>query len=489
MKSFTIILISTFLFTSLVSAQVKISFPPNKVVPSERQIQHQEMEVIGFIHFGLNTFDNREWGTGKENPEIFDPDSLSTRQWAEVAKEGGIKELILTAKHHDGFCLWPSKYTDFSVASSPWKNGNGDVVKALSDACREDSIKFGIYLSPWDMHEPTYGTPAYVTHYENQMRELLSNYGKISEFWFDGAKSSKFAKKSIYNFKAWWTLIRTLQPECNIFSDVGPDARWIGNEQGIAGKTNWSMFTPSREGIGKSHALYQNQGDPFGDKWVPGECDVSIRPGWFYHPSQDTLVKTPQQLVDLYYKSVGRNAVLLINMPPNRKGLISKADIKSITTFHSIIKETFAHNLAKDAVVFGSSKYRKSPRFDGQNIVDGKPQNSFWAAAANDEKPMLVIQLKKFETFDRIELQEPIKYGQRIGAFVVQALINSKWRDIAQGTTIGYKRLFRIHSVTTNELRIRFLSFNNIPALSNFGIFKASIKESNSTAADGNVGN
>jgi alpha-L-fucosidase len=477
MKSFAIILISTFLFTSFASAQKKIDFPSNKVVPTERQIRHQEMEVIGFIHFGLNTFDNREWGTGKENPGIFDPDSLNAMQWVKVAKEGGIKELILTAKHHDGFCLWPSKYTDFSVANSPWKNGQGDVVKALSDACREDSIKFGIYLSPWDMHEPTYGTPAYITHYENQMRELLTNYGKISEFWFDGAKSPKFAKKSIYDFKSWWSLIRKWQPECNLFSDIGPDVRWIGNEQGIAGKTDWSMFTPSREGIGKSHALYQNQGDPYGDEWIPGESDVSIRPGWFYHPSQDSLVKTPQQLVDLYYKSVGRNAVLLLNLPPNRHGLISSQDIKSLKAFHSIIQETFAHNLANGAIAFSSSKYNKSRQYDGQNILDHQPQKSFWAANPKDRKPMLTIQLKKFKSFNRIELQEPIKYGQRIGAFVVQAMINSKWRDIAQGTTIGYKRLIRINSVTTNLVRIRFLSYNNTPALSNFGLFKASKRE------------
>lgn len=478
MKSTITFITFIFLIVSQLFAQNKISFPPNKVVPTERQIKHEEMEIVGFIHFGINTFDNREWGTGKENPKIFDPSDLDAMQWAKVAKKGGMKELILTAKHHNGFCLWPSEYTNFSVASSPWKNGKGDVVKALSQACRKEGLKFGVYLSPWDMHEPTYGSPTYITHYENQMRELLTHYGNISEFWFDGAKSPEYAKKSIYDFKAWWALIRKLQPGCNIFSDVGPDVRWVGDEQGYAGKTDWSTFTPSREAVGETHFIYQNQGDPFGTKWVPVECDVSIRPGWYYHPSQDSLVKTPQKLVDLYYKSVGRNGVLLINLPPNRKGLISKPDIKSIETFHSIIKETFAHNLAKDATVQSSSEYKNSREFSGQNILDDKPQNSFWAANASDNKPELTIKLKTTETFDRIELQEPIKYGQRIGAFAVQAFLKGRWQDIAQGTTIGYKRLLRIQPVSTRVVRIRFLSYNNIPALSNFGLFKASSRES-----------
>jgi len=477
MKSLGLVLALTCLVTSSLMAQNKIKFPPNKVVPTKRQIEHQEMEVIGFIHFGLNTYVNREWGTGEISPNVFDPKDLNAMQWAKVAKAGGIKELILTAKHHDGFCLWPSKYTNYSVASSPWKNGNGDIVKDLSEACQKEGLKFGVYLSPWDMHAKSYGTPAYITYYENQMRELLTNYGKISEFWFDGAKSPKYAKKSIYDFKAWWAMIRKLQPDCNIFSDVGPDIRWIGDEGGVAGKTDWSMLTPSREKIGHTHFIYQNQGDPYGKKWVPGECDVSIRPGWYYHASQDTMVKSPQKLVDIYYKSVGRNGVFLINLPPNKKGLISKPDIKSIEEFHSIIKETFAHNLAKNAIVFSTSKYKNSHQFAGNNIVDNEPQKSFWAASPSDHKPMLTIQLSKFQTFDRIELQEPIKYGQRIGAFAVQAFLNGRWQDIANGTTIGYKRLLRIHPVTTNQIRILFLSYNNTPALSNFGLFKASKRE------------
>jgi len=467
-------LLTIFFFAGMCHAQNKITFPANKVVPSQRQIEHQEMEIVGFIHFSVNTFTNREWGTGKENPDIFNPTHLNAHQWAEVAKEGGIKLLILTAKHHDGFCLWPSKYTNFSVKSSPWENGKGDVVKDLSVACRQVGIKFGLYLSPWDMHEPTYGTPAYITHYTNQLRELLTEYGPISEFFFDGAKSPEYQKKSIYDFPKWWGMIRKLQPQCIIFSDIGPDVRWIGNERGFAGKTNWSMFSPEREGIGKTHNPYQNQGDPYGTKWVTGECDVSIRPGWFNHPSQDSLVKSPQELVDLYYKSVGRNGVLLLNLPPNKEGLISAPDIKSVKEFHAILQATFAHNLAQTGNVKPSSIYRNSNQFAGERILDKKPEDTFWAADPSDNKPVLTIDMPKPVTFDRIMLQEPIKYGQRIAAFAVQAFMDGRWQDIAGGTTIGYKRLLRIKPVTASQVRIIFLSYNNTPALSNFGLYEAS---------------
>ncbi len=473
MKQTVALLISLFL-TVACYAQNRITFPANKVVPSQRQIAHQEMEIVGFIHFSVNTFTNREWGTGKENPDIFNPTHLNAYQWAEVAKEGGIKLLILTAKHHDGFCLWPSKYTNFSVKSSPWEHGKGDIVKDLSAACREVGIKFGLYLSPWDMHEPTYGTPAYITHYTNQLRELLTEYGPISEFFFDGAKSPEYQKKSIYDFPKWWGMIRKLQPQCIIFSDIGPDVRWIGNEQGFAGKTNWSMFSPEREGIGKTHNPYQNQGDPYGTQWVTGECDVSIRPGWFNHPSQDSLVKSPQELVDLYYKSVGRNGVLLLNLPPNKEGLISAPDIKSVKEFHAILEATFAHNLAQTGNVKPSSIYRNSNQFAGERILDKKPEDTFWAADPSDNKPSLTIDMPKPVTFDRIMLQEPIKYGQRIAAFAVQAFMDGRWQDIAGGTTIGYKRLLRIKPVTASQVRIIFLSYNNTPALSNFGLYKAS---------------
>lgn len=459
-------------------AQKTVNFPPNKVVPSPRQIAHQKLEIVGFIHFGVNTFTNREWGTGKENPAIFDPKHLNADQWAKIAKEGGIRELILTAKHHDGFCLWPSKYTKHSVAASPWKNGHGDVVKALSTACAKENIKMGLYLSPWDMNASSYGTPAYETYYTNQLMELLTHYGKIYEFFFDGAKGPNYPKKSEYDFPKWWAMIRKYQPQCVIFSDVGPDVRWIGNERGIAGRTNWSMFSPERESVGHSHTTYQNQGDPYGNQWVTGECDVSIRPGWFNHPSEDSLVKSPQQLVDIYYKSVGRNGVMLLNLPPNKQGLISKPDSESVVRFHKILEQTFAHNLAKGSTVAASSVYKNNARFNGTNILDNKPLDTFWAASSKDEHPILTVHLTKTVTFDRIMLQEPIKYGQRIGGFAVQGYISGRWQDIADGTTIGYKRLLRIHPVHTDRVRIIFLSYNNTPALSNFGLFKASPEES-----------
>jgi len=275
-------------------ASIDQDIPPAPVIPSAKQIAYQQMEVIGFIHFGVNTFTDREWGTGKEEEDIFNPSALDASQWVQAAKTAGMGMLILTAKHHDGFCLWPSAFTDHSVKSSPWKEGNGDVVKELSEACAEADIQFGIYLSPWDMHESSYGTNGYNQYYLSQLEELLSHYGPISEVWMDGAKG-KNARDMEYDFDAYRSLVYKLQPQALIFSDVGPDIRWIGNEHGIAGFTNWSMISTEGMEIGDANTDYLNTGDPNGKKWLVGECDVSIRPGWFYHVSQDSLVKSPDR--------------------------------------------------------------------------------------------------------------------------------------------------------------------------------------------------
>lgn len=449
--------------------------PPNPVVPTATQVNYQRMEIIGFIHYTVNTFTDREWGTGEEDPSIFNPSRQDVEQWVKAAKSGGMKQLILTTKHHDGFCLWPSKYTEHDVANSPYKNGEGDVVGELSKACRKAGLKFGTYLSPWDRHEPSYGTDAYNQYYLNQLRELMTNYGEISEVWMDGAKG-KDAKDMEYDFAAWRKLIYKLQPRALIFSDAGPDIRWIGNEHGIAGKTNWSMLDTDKVRIGHADRDYLNHGDPNGDEWLVGECDVSIRPGWFYHPDEDDDVKSPQQLVDLYYKSVGRNGTFLLNIPPDRRGLIHENDVASLREFKSILDETFATNLASGAVVTASNTRMDHAKFAAEHLVDDD-LDSFWAADDDVMPCQLTVDLGERKTFDRIMLQEPIRKGQRISKFVVHAKIEGEWQTIGEGTTIGYKRLLRIPQVKSQFVRVTITETNNAPALSNFGLFKASVRE------------
>jgi len=458
-----------------VHSQSSGDFPKNNVVPSAEQIAYQKMEVIGFIHFGVNTFTDREWGTGTEDPKIFNPSSLDVNQWVSSAKKAGMGMLIITAKHHDGFCLWPSEYTDHSVASSPWEDGKGDIVKDLSEACAKEGIKMGIYLSPWDMHEPLYGTDSYNQYYLNQLRELMNNYGTISEVWMDGAKG-KNVKDMEYDFEKYRSTIYELQPGALIFSDAGPDIRWIGNEHGIAGKTNWSMLVKDDIQIGKADTDYLNTGDPDGTSWVVGECDVSIRPGWFYHAAQDSKVKSAAKLTDLYYKSVGRNGTFLLNIPPDKRGLWHENDVQELIEFKSILDETFSNNLALNKKVIVSGTWNAEEKYQAANITD-EDMSSFWAASEDEEILVITIELGRKEEFDRIMLQEPIGYGQRISAFSIEVKSGKKWKQVAEGTTIGYKRLLRINKIKSDELRIHLTSYNNTPAISNFGLYLASERE------------
>ncbi|MCF8392721.1 MAG: alpha-L-fucosidase, partial [Melioribacteraceae bacterium] len=356
--------------------------PLNKVVPSPQQIEYQQMELIGFIHFSINTFTGKEWGHGDESPELFNPTELNTEQWVQAAKDAGMKQLILTAKHHDGFCLWQSKFTEYSVKNSPWKNGSGDVVREFVDACRVHGLKAGLYLSPWDRNHPDYGKPEYLVYYKNQLTELLTEYGPISEIWFDGANGGdgyygganeerRIDRENYYNWEDIWSYVKSLQPNILIFSDAGPDIRWIGNENGFAGETNWSMINSDTIIVGAADQNYLNTGDPDGKNWVVGECDVSIRPGWFYHESEDSLVKSPQQLADIYFKSVGRNGTLLLNLPPNKKGLISENDIQSLREFRKILNETFSRNLALGAEIKSDNIRYEHEKFSPVNIIDG----------------------------------------------------------------------------------------------------------------------
>ncbi len=416
------------------------------------------METTAFLHFTVNTFTNKEWGDGTESEQVFNPTDFDADQIIKTLKNAGFKMAIITAKHHDGFCLWPSKYTTHSVKNSLWRNGKGDVVKDIADACRKYGIKFGFYLSPWDRHEATYGTPAYNNYYKNQLKELLTNYGEVSEVWFDGAKG-KNAKDMVYDFNGYWQLVRSLQPKAVLFSDVGPDVRWVGNESGNAGETCWSTITTAGMAPGKADAAYLNTGDPNGKQWIPAETDVSIRPGWFYHEAEDSNVKTGKELVNLYYQSVGRNSLLLLNVPPNKKGLLGKQDAANLSDFRTILNETFKTNLAAG----------KIPK-----ALTDEQLNTYITLKENQP---FIVDFKKDVSFDRALFQENITTGQRNEKALVEYWNGKSWDKLNEFTTIGYKRLLRFPPVTTTRVRITILKAIDPVQLATVGFYKASDKE------------
>jgi alpha-L-fucosidase len=445
------------------------------------------MELVGFVHFSVNTFTDREWGFGDESPAVFSPAAFDAGQWASVAAEVGMGELILTAKHHDGFCLWPSDTTGFSVRSSPWRQGRGDVVREFVEACRGNGIQAGLYLSPWDRHHAEYGRPAYLDDYRAQLRELLSGYGPIAEVWFDGANGGtgfygganeerRIDRAVYYRWPETWALVKSLQPKALIFSDAGPDIRWIGNEGAVASETNWAPITTGGIVVGEADPGLLNTGDPAGKQWTVPLCNTSIRPGWFYHPDEDGRVKSPRELVDIYYKSVGRNGVLLLNVPPDKRGLFHDADIRALRGFRRILDETFAEDLAAGAGTAADSVYRRHARFTPANLVDGDPE-SYWAAADGARRAELDIDLGRPVEFDRLMLQEPIRLGQRVAEFEVLGRSGEKWFPLCRGTTIGYKRLLRFPAVRADRIRILILRSLNTPALSRVGLFRASPDE------------
>jgi alpha-L-fucosidase len=484
---FTFFLSLLLLFGCSQKNEIPADIPANAVLPSPQQRAYQQLEFVGFIHFTVNTFTDKEWGYGDESPEIFNPVNLDAEQWARTAKAAGMQELILTAKHHDGFCLWPSAYTEHSIKSSPYKNGEGDIVQELVDACRKHGLKVGLYLSPWDRNHPDYGKPEYITYYRNQLRELLTNYGEINEIWFDGANGGdgyygganevrKIDRATYYDWPTTFALVKELQPNIKIFSDAGPDLHWIGNEHGFAGETFWSTIQADSLVIGASDPAYLNTGDPKGEDWIVGQCDVSIRPGWFYHAAQDDQVKSPQDLLDIYYKSVGRNAVLLINLPPNKQGLLHPNDIDSLLAFREILDETFANNLAAEATATANNFRQNHPKFAPAQVLDDQ-DSTYWATDEGVLPAELSLQFPEARTFDRLLIQEPIRLGQRVSAFRVEAKVDGQWQQLYQGTTIGYKRLLRMESVIADEIRLIVEAANNTVALSNIEVYKASARE------------
>ncbi|MCF8365747.1 MAG: alpha-L-fucosidase [Bacteroidales bacterium] len=487
LKYLALLILPAAFFSCHLHQQAPTDINPNAVVPSEELLRYQQMELIGFIHFTVNTFTNKEWGYGDEDPAIFYPEKPDTEQWVLTAKAAGIKELILTAKHHDGFCLWPSKFTEHSIKNSPYKKGKGDMVEEFVRSCRKHGLKAGLYLSPWDRNHKDYGRPEYITYYKNQLKELLTEYGEINEIWFDGAnggdgyygganETRKIDAENYYGWDEIFALVKSLQPDIKIFSDAGPDVHWIGNEQGFAGFTFWSTINTDSIVVGKSDVNYLNTGDPEGKDWVVGQCDVSIRPGWFYHKTENSLVKTPQDLIDIYYKSVGRNAVMLLNLPPDQRGLIHENDVQSLFSFRQILDESFADDLAKDAKVTANNYRLASQKFAPENVIDNNSE-SYWATDDSILPAQLILQLHHEITFDRILIQEPVKFGQRVCKFIVQIEGEFGPETIFEGTTIGYKRLIRIRPVRTNRVSLIVLEANNTVAISNISLFKASEKE------------
>ena len=456
------------------------SFGP---VPSENQMRWQDMESYAFVHFSLNTYTDQSWGYGNEDINLFNPKELDCRQWARICKNAGMKGIIITAKHHCGFCIWPSNYTGYSVKNAPWKNGKGDVVREMADACKEYGLKLGIYLSPWDRNSPDYGKPEYITYFRNQLTELLTNYGPIFEVWFDGAnggdgyygganETRKIDRTTYYDWKNTYALIHKLQPNCVIWNDGGErgDLRWVGTEEGYVGETNWSLLNNT----GEVPWNMLHFGLETGNSWVPAEVNTSIRPEWFYHPNEDSKVKTVPQLMDLYYNSIGRNGSMLLNFPIMPNGLIHPNDEKAAIEFGKAVRESFAVNLAEKTKVKASNVQGNSKVFGADRAIDGNNE-TFWATDDNVTKASLTVDFGKPTIFNRFLVQEYIRLGQRVTAFTVEALVDGKWKEVVKATTIGYKRILRFPAVKATQVRFNIAGSKSCPVISNIGIYNAPV--------------
>ena len=458
------------MLTIYVNAQTK-STKPCGPLPTENQLHWQDMEMYAFIHYSLNTYTDQEWGFGNEDPKLFNPTNLDCRQWARVCKQAGMKGIIFTAKHHCGFCMWPSAYTEYSVKNSPWKNGKGDVVRELADACREEGLKFAVYLSPWDRNHPEYGRPEYVTYFRNQLRELLTNYGEIFEVWFDGAnggdgwygganETRKIDCTTYYQWPETYKMIRQLQPTCLIWNDGSSrgDLRWVGTEAGNVGETNWSLL--NHDGEVTWSMLHYGLED--GDSWVPGETNTSIRPGWFYHETENEHVKSLSKLMDTYYKSVGRNSTLLLNFPVAPNGRIHPNDSLRGLAFKKMIDEVFKENLIEK----GKVKVEKGIGAQAEGNLHSSTFTVQW------DKPM---------TFNRFLAEEDIALGQRVKKFMLEAEVDGKWQPLKDAlaengdglTTIGHRRIICFPTLTATKLRFTITDSKAEPIIKKLGVYLA----------------
>ncbi len=485
-----ILLFSAFVgVPELFSASEKIPMKPFRIaagapkpfgaIPTEQQVQWQRLEFYGFVHFGLNTFTNREWGYGDEDPQIFFPKKFDAFEIAETAKNGGMAGIIYTAKHHDGFCMWPTKSTSHNISKTPWKNGKGDVVKEFSEACKRAGIKFGTYLSPWDRNHKDYGNAKYLAAYYKQIEELLTNYGPIFEIWFDGANGGDGfyggarERRNIgdasgyYNFKKIVEKIRRLQPNCIVWgAGKFGDARWGGSEKGFVNYPHWATSDSKQSGTGGT-------GVRLGDKWLPAEADTTINSaGWFWHPNQDAKVKSPEKLLEIWFESVGRGANLILNIAPNRDGKLDPADVKALLAFKSLRERLYKTDFALNAKIFKASSTRNK-NFEPRNLTDGN-LDSFWAPSDSDKNPSVEIKLPKAAEFDVVRVREEIRLGQRVENWALDAFVDNAWQEVVAGTSIGNQALlkFPAGAVFSDRIRLRIKNSPAVPCLSEISLFK-----------------
>jgi alpha-L-fucosidase len=487
------LLISAYAAASAAAQQQKSPAPakaaaprlvPYGAVPSQRQIRWHALETTAFLHFSINTFTNKEWGYGDEDPNLFNPTAFDADAIVSALAAAGLRGVILTAKHHDGFCLWPTQTTEHCIRNCAWRSGKGDVVRDLSQAARRAGLAFGVYLSPWDRNNAAYGSPGYIGIYRRQLTELLSNYGPIFEVWHDGANGGDgfyggarekrtIDKRTYYDWPGTWAMVRKLQPDAVIFSDVGPDVRWVGNERGIAGDPCWAAYDPvGQNGGPASPGDVRDRESPTGTRhgahWLPAECDVSIRPGWFWHETENAEVKNPAALIRLYYNSAGRGANLLLNVPPNREGLISKEDAASLAEFGKYRRTTFERNLAADATATASSV---RGTFKAEYLLDGRADTS-WVAEDGVHECEVVFDLPRDTSFNIIRAAEAIRFGQRLDGIAIDRWDGNAWEQIAAAASVGPRRLMRLASpVAASRVRLRVTQASESPVLSEFALF------------------
>lgn len=446
---------------------------PYGVLPTEAQVEWQKMEYNLFMHFGPNTFTGAEWGSGQEKAELFNPTAMDCGQWASIAKAAGMKGIIITAKHHDGFCLWPNPVSRHTVAQSSWRDGKGDVLKDLSEACGEYDLGFGVYISPWDRNDPHYGTDEYNDVFVKTLESALGNYGHVFEQWFDRAcGEGPNGKQQIYDWPLFNSTVLKMQPDAIIFSDYGPGCRWVGNEAGSAGRTCWSTMNVNDDFTGPPVSRRElNEGIKGANTWAAAETDVSIRPGWFWRESENSRVKSLQHLLKIYYESVGRNSLLLLNVPPDTRGLIHEVDSARLMEFRAALDEIFSVDLAAGAEIEAENVRGGARRFSAQNLLH-HDYDRYWAVDDDVTKVSLVVTLPEQRTFNRVQLQEYIPLGQRVSAFSIEALDEDGiWQPIARETTIGYKRIVHVPTTTTTAVRVNIEESEACPVLNGFALF------------------
>jgi len=448
---------------------------PVEPVPSPAQLRWQRMEFTAFVHFGPNAFTGAEWGSGREQPAVFNPTALDARQWARTFRAAGMKGVIVTAKHHDGFCLWPTKESTHTVAASPWRSGKGDLLRELSDAVRAEGLAFGVYLSPWDRNHPSYGTPEYNDVFVRMLEDVLANYGEIFEVWFDGANGEgPNGKRQVYDWPRFHEVVHRLQPKAVIFSDAGPDVRWIGNERGEAPLTNWAMLDRDRYAPGTPLSMDLPEGSELGRFYVPGECDVSIRPGWFWRAAENGRVKSPRALLRLYEYSIGRNCNLLLNVPPDDRGLIHENDVTSLTGMRALIDRVYGTSLVP--VAAKATALSSMPAHDAAAVLD-TDLDTWWAPAGDVRTGTLSVDMGAPVRFDRVRLQEYIALGQRVSLFEIEAYVDGAWTRIATGTTIGHTRIVATAVTTASRLRLRIHDARGVPMIASLSLHDSALAD------------